>query len=102
MTHRVRSSPLRLLLAKDTILLVGGQGVRVGAVGVQLVDIGDEALVKEELSNVRNSAAGQSAVRNLGGVLVNDDMDVRGAAGVLGFIHIVSSYPGQRSISHIH
>lgn len=74
MPYRVRSGALCLLRTEHIVLLVRCQCIRAQAVGSQLVDIGDETLVKEELADVRNSAAGQGTVGKLGCILVDNHM----------------------------
>lgn len=70
----VGRGPLRLLLDKDVVLGVGGLGEGVCAVGTRGLDVADQGLVPEELPYVRDRAAGQGAVVELGGILMEDDV----------------------------
>lgn len=63
-----------LLLAKHVVVGIGGQGESVGVVGACGLDGADQGLVPEELPDVRDRAAGQGTVLELGRVLVEDDV----------------------------
>jgi hypothetical protein len=71
------------LLLKDTIDIVMGLGNLIGVVGVGRLDLLNEVLVVEELSNVGCVAPGKGVVGQQGGVDVSDDVVVAGAAVVV-------------------
>lgn len=71
------------MLAKHAVLSIGRQGVGVLGVGAECLHFRDEVLVPEELADVADRTAGEGAVGELGGILVNNDVDVDRTAGVL-------------------
>lgn len=79
----VRGGSRRLLLAKDAVLGVGGQCDGVAAVRAQRLNLGRQALVPEELANVRDRAHGDGAVSVLLRVRVQDNVHVVGTARVV-------------------
>lgn len=79
----VRGGAGRLLLAKDAVLGVGRQRDGVGVVRAQRLDLRRQALVPEEVANVRHRAHGDGAVGFFRGLGVQDDVHVVGAARVV-------------------
>lgn len=71
------------LLGKDTVDLVVGLRDLVGVVRVGGLNLLDQVLVVEELTDVRGVAAGEGVVGEQGGVQVGDDVVVGGAAVVV-------------------
>lgn len=72
-----------LLFAENVVLGVGGLLDGVGAIRRNSLDLGYKGLVPEQLANVRHGSAGQGSVLELGGVLVDDNVHVVGAAAVV-------------------
>lgn len=79
---RVRGGTISLL-SKDTVDLVVCLGDLVGVVWVCGLNLLDQVLIIEELTNVRGVATGKSVVGEQGGVQVSDDVVVGGAAVVV-------------------
>lgn len=69
---------------EDLVVGVGGDGLGVGVVGVEQLDLVADALVPEGLANVRKGGVVDGAVLADGGVgVVQQRVDVGGAAGVV-------------------
>lgn len=71
------------LLQEDAVLSIGSQRLRVDRVSLSGLDLGDEALVKEDLADVGGGEVEDGAVGVGGGVEVDEDVDVWGTAGVV-------------------
>lgn len=71
------------LALHNTVLGVSGDGDCIGGVRAQRLDLGNQVLVEEELSNVRDGAAGVRAVWQDLAVEMRLDMHVCCAAGVM-------------------
>lgn len=71
------------LFAEDGVVSVIGDILGVGAVGCNGLDLGDEVLVEEDLADVGDDTASDGVVAKDGGILVGEDVDVSGTAGVV-------------------
>jgi len=71
------------LVGQDTVLRVGQDALLVGVVWGRLLDLVDEALIEEELADVRDLAAREGVVREYLGAKVSNDVDVDAAASVV-------------------
>lgn len=80
LNKRVRSGRL---LQENAILSIGSQRLGVNRVSLRGLNLGDEALVKEDLADVRSGEVEDGAVGVGGGVEVDEDVDVWGAADVV-------------------
>jgi hypothetical protein len=79
----IRIAVRRLLGAEHVVLGVGGEGLGVGVVGAEGLDLGGQGLVPEELTDVGHVAHGQRPVRQGRGVGVHDGVQVVGPASIV-------------------
>ena len=70
-------------LRQDSILSVRGQWLGICIVGRSLLYLGNEILIEEQLANMADDSALECGVRKHGAVVVRQDVDVGGAAGVM-------------------
>lgn len=80
---RVRGRLGRLLRAEDTVRSVLGELLRVGVVRGEGLDHVDELLIPEELADVRGCTSNDGAVGGLGGVLMDNDVQVGSTTSVV-------------------
>lgn len=71
------------LLLEDAVVLVEGEGLRVGGVDGRGLNLVDEVLVEEDLPDVRGRRVEEGAVIAGGGVQVHHHVDVGRAASVV-------------------
>lgn len=71
------------LLQEDTVLLVGRQRLCVGRIDAGGLNLGDQALVEEDLADVRSGEVEHRTVGGGGRVEVDQDVDVVCSSGVV-------------------
>lgn len=70
-------------IGKDAVVNVLNNGVGVLAVRRELIHLGDEGLVEEELAGVGNGSSSKSAVAELSSANVSNNVDVSSTAAIV-------------------
>lgn len=70
-------------MQQDAVLLIGRQSLRVDGVGAGSLDLGNEALVKEDLADVGGGQIQDCAIGSRGGIEVDQDVNVGGSSRVV-------------------